>query len=122
VGSVNENEISENDLYGITKFDKVGIATFTVKSVLIDPEEYPKDADCVAVIIALPDFRIVTVRPLIDIISAPKASVVKVYVENVLLFVEVGFVRLNGGIPYTRGITTKLDNTGVNSVAIYTYS
>jgi hypothetical protein len=98
------------------------MATLTVKSVVIDPEENPNDADWVAVILALPDFKIVTIRPLIDIISDPAASVVNVYVENVLVFVEVGFGRLNGNVPYSRGITTKFDNTGTVSVAIYTYS
>jgi hypothetical protein len=114
--------MSENDFCGMTKFVNAGMATFTVKSVVIDPEENPNDADCVAVIFALPDFKIVTVRPLIDMNSDPEVSVVKVYVENVLVFVEVGFVRLNGGVPYSRGKTTKFDNTGTISVAIYTYS
>jgi hypothetical protein len=83
----------------MTKFDKVGVATFTVNNVLIDPDENPKDADCVAVMIAFPDFKIVTVRPFIEITSAPGLSVVNVYVENVLVFVDVGSVKLNGGEP-----------------------
>jgi hypothetical protein len=82
------------------KLDKVGVATFTVKSVLIDAVEKPNDADCVAVIMALPDFKIVTVRPFMDITdSAPKLSVVNVYVEIELVFVDVGFVKSNGGDP-----------------------
>jgi hypothetical protein len=87
---------------------------------VIDPEANPNDADCVAVIYAFPAFKIVTLRPLIDIISDPEASVVKVYVENVLVFVDVGFVKSKGGEPYTRAGTTKFDNTGAIRFAIYT--
>jgi hypothetical protein len=72
------NEISANDLFGITKFDNVGIAIFTVKILVIDAEENPSVADCVAVIFAFPAFRIVTVSPLIDIICDPEVSVVNV--------------------------------------------
>jgi hypothetical protein len=99
VGFVNENEISANDFCGITKFEKVGVATFTVNNVRIDPEANPNDANCVAVIYALPDFKIVTVRPFIEITSAPGLSVVNVYVEKVLVFVDVGSVKMNGGEP-----------------------
>jgi hypothetical protein len=56
----------------------VGIAIFTVKILVIDAEENPSDADCVAVIFAFPAFRIVTVSPLIDIICDPEVSVVNV--------------------------------------------
>jgi hypothetical protein len=45
---------------------------------------------------------------------------VKVYVENVLVFVDVGFVKSKGGEPYTRAGTTKFDNTGAIRFAIYT--
>ena len=69
--SVNENEISANDFCGMTKFERVGVATFTVNNVRIDPDENPKDADCVAVMIAFPDFIIVTVRPVMEINSDP---------------------------------------------------
>jgi hypothetical protein len=72
------NEISANDLFGITKFDNVGVAIFTVKILVIDAEENPSDAVCVAVIFAFPAFRIVTVSPLIDIICDPAVSVVNV--------------------------------------------
>lgn len=86
---------------------------------LIEPDEKPKDGDCVAVIVAFPDFIMVTVRPDIDITSNPEASVVNVKVENVLVFDDIGFVKSKGGEPNTRGITTKFDNTGGISVAMY---
>jgi hypothetical protein len=100
----------------------VGVATFTVNNVVIDPEENPEEADCVAVINALPAFKIVTVRPLIDMICAPELSVVNVNIENVLVLVEVGSVKSNGDDPNARGDTAKFDNTGCISVAMYTYS
>jgi hypothetical protein len=108
-------------LFGIIKFEKVGVAIFIVKFVLIDAEENPNVADCVAVIVALPAFSIVTVSPLIEINCDPEESVVNVYVANTLVFVEVGFDRVNGIDPKTRGATTKLDNIGTCNVPIYVY-
>jgi len=99
----------------------VGIAIFTVKIIVIDAEENPSVADCVAVIFAFPAFRIVTVSPLIDIICDPEVSVVNVKVASALVFVEVGLDRVNGTDPYTRGSTTKFDNTGTCSVPIDVY-
>jgi hypothetical protein len=109
VGFVNVNDVSENCLFGITKLDKVGMATFTEKVAVIDPEVYTDVAACVAVIVTVPDFKMVRRLPA-DIVAISVSLLVNV---NSPLLVEVGFGNSNGADPYTRGSIMKFDNTGV---------
>jgi hypothetical protein len=109
VGFVNVNDISENCLFGITKLDKVGMATFTEKVAVIDPEVYTDVAACVAVIVTVPDFKMVRRLPA-DIVATSVSLLVNV---NSPLLVEVGFGNSNGPDPYIRGSITKFDNSGV---------
>jgi hypothetical protein len=113
VGFVNANDTSENDLFGIVKFDRVGVAIFTVKSAVMDADKNPASTPRVAVIVVLPDFRIVTSRP--DMVATSVLLLVNVNIPP--LGEDVGSVKLNGTVPYTRGATTKLVNTGVVIVA-----
>jgi hypothetical protein len=109
VGAVNANETSENDLFGIVKFDRVGVAIFTVKTAVMDADVYPVSTARVAVIVVLPAFRIVTLRP--DMVAISVLLLVNVNIPP--LGEDEGSVKSNGAVPYTRGATTKLVNTGV---------
>jgi len=113
VGVVNANETSENDLFGIVKFDRVGVAIFTVKTAVMDADVYPVSTARVAVIVVLPAFRIVTLRP--DMVATSVLLLVNVNIPP--LGEDEGSVKSNGAVPYTRGATTKLVNTGVVMVA-----
>jgi hypothetical protein len=109
VGAVNANETSENDLFGIVKFDRVGVAIFTVKTAVMDADVYPVSTARVAVIVVLPAFRIVTLRP--DMVAISVLLLVNVNIPP--LGEDEGSVKSNGAVPYTRGATTKLVKTGV---------
>jgi hypothetical protein len=113
VGFVKANETSENDLFGIVKFDRVGVAIFTVKTAVMDADVYPVSTARVAVIVVLPAFRIVTLRP--DMVAISVLLLVNVNIPP--LGEDEGSVKSNGAVPYTRGATTKLVKTGVVMVA-----
>jgi hypothetical protein len=109
VGFVKANETSENDLFGIVKFDRVGVAIFTVKSAVMDADKTPVSTARVAVIVVLPAFRIVTLRP--DMVATSVLLLVNVNIPP--LGEDEGSVKSNGAVPYIRGATTKLVKTGV---------
>ena len=114
VGFVNANDTSENDLFGIVKFDKVGVAIFTVKTAVMDADKTPASTARVAVIVVLPDLRIVTVRT--DMVATSVLLLVNVNIPPIGS--DVGLVKLNdASVPYTRGATTKLVTNGVVMVA-----
>ena len=110
--------MSSNDLGAIVKPDNVGVAIFTVKLAVINADEYPGVAACVALITVCPALIMVTVRP--DMSATAVLLDVNVNVAAELVFVDVGFVKINGGYPYARGATLKFVSIGV-MVAIYTY-
>jgi hypothetical protein len=85
------------------------MATFTEKVAVIDPEVYTDVAACVAVIVTVPDFKMVRRLPA-DIVATSVSLLVNV---NSPLLVEVGFGNSNGPDPYIRGSITKFDNSGV---------
>jgi hypothetical protein len=116
-GSVNPNDMSPNDLGAIVKPDRVGVAIFTVKFAVITADEYPDVAACVAVMTACPAFTMVTVRP--DMAATVTLLLVNVNVAAGLALVDVGIVKSNGTVPYTRGAILKFVRIGV-MVAIYT--
>jgi hypothetical protein len=95
VGFVNANDTSENDLFGIVKLDKVGVAIFTVKSAVMDADKTPASTPRVAVIVVLPDFSIVTSRP--DMVATSVLLLVNVNIPP--LGTDVGLVKLNGAVP-----------------------
>jgi hypothetical protein len=95
----------------------VGVARFTVKFAVIVADECPGVAACIAVITACPALTIVTVLP--DIPATATLLLANVNVAAGLIFVDTGFVKSNGAVPYTRGATLKLVRIGV-TVAIYT--
>jgi hypothetical protein len=95
VGFVNTNDTSENDLFEIVKFDKVGVAIFTVKSAVIDADKTPASTARVAVIVVLPAFRIVTLRP--DMVATSVLLLVNVNIPP--LGDDVGLVKSNGPLP-----------------------
>jgi hypothetical protein len=95
VGFVNTNDTSENDLFGIVKFDRVGVAIFTVKSAVIDADAYPASIARVAVIVVLPAFRIVTVRT--DMVATSVLLLVNVKIPP--LGEDVGLINSNGPLP-----------------------
>jgi hypothetical protein len=109
--------MSLNDLGVIVKSDNVGVAIFTVKLAVINADEYPVVAACVAVIMDCPALMMVTVRP--DMSATAVLLLVNVKFAAESVFVDVGFVKSNGAVPYTRGATLKFVSIGV-MVAIYT--
>lgn len=116
-GSVSPNDMSLNDLGAIVKPVMVGVARFTVKFAVIVADENPGLGDCIAVITACPALTIVTVLP--DMSATATLLLANVNPATGLVFVETGFVKSNGAVPYTRGATTKFERIGV-MVAIYT--
>jgi hypothetical protein len=116
VGFVSAKDTSLKNLFGIVNPDRVGVATFTVNDREIEAElKNGSVAACVAVIIVVPDFNIVTIRPEID---ATVGSLL-VNVNAPTLFVETGIGNSNVDTePKVRGGTSNAVNTGV--VAIYT--
>jgi hypothetical protein len=95
----------------------VGVARFTVKFAVFITDENPGVAACITVITVCPALTIVTVLP--DMSATATLLLVNVNVAAGLVFVETGFVKSNGAVPYTRGATTKVERVGV-MVAIYT--
>ena len=95
VGFVNTNDTPENDLFGIVKFDRVGVAIFTVKSAVMEADKTPASTARVAVIVVLPYFSIVTSRP--DMVATSVLLLVNVNIPPVGL--DVGLVKLNGAVP-----------------------
>ena len=84
----------------------------------MDADKTPASTDRVAVIVVLPDFSIVTVRP--DMVATSVLLLVNVNIPP--LGSDVGLVKLNdASVPYTRGATTKLVNTGVVMAAATDY-
>jgi hypothetical protein len=75
----------------------------------MDADKTPASTARVAVIVVLPDFRIVTIRP--DMVAT--SVLLLVNVNTPPLGEDEGSVKLNGAVPYTRGATTKLVKTGV---------
>lgn len=116
-GSVSPNDMSPNDLGAIVNPDMVGVAIFTVKFAVIVADENPDDTACIAVMTACPALTIVTVLP--DMVATATLLLVNVNVAAGLVFVDTGFVKSNGAVPYTRGATLKFVRIGV-VVAIYT--
>ena len=88
-----------------------------MKFVEILADEYPGVAVCVAVITVWPALIMVTVRP--DMSATAVLLDVNVNVAAELVFVDAGFVKSNGAVPYARGATLKFVSIGV-MVAIYT--
>jgi hypothetical protein len=119
VGANNPKDISLNDLGAIVKPDNVGVAIFTVKFELIVADEYPGVAACVAVITVCPALIMVTVRP--DMSATAVLLLVNVNVAAESVFVDTGFVKINGAVPYTRGATLKFVSIGVMvAISIHT--
>lgn len=116
-GSTKLNDTSSNDLGVIEKFVSVGVATFTVKFAVIEPEVYPPPADCVAVMRVCPTFLIVTVLP--DISATVVSLLVNENVESGFKLFVVGFVKINGALPNTREATLKFDNVGWSDIFCY---
>jgi hypothetical protein len=80
----------------------------------MDADKTPASTARVAVIVVLPDLRIVTVRT--DMVATSVLLLVNVNIPP--LGSDVGLVKLNdASVPYTRGATTKLVNNGVVMVA-----
>ena len=99
------------------KPDNVGVAIFTVKFAVIVADEYPGVAACVAVITVCPALIIVTVRP--DMSATAVLLLVNVNVAAESVFVDTGFVKTNGAVPYTRGATLKFVSIGVMVAILY---